>query len=119
MIGGVLGVVARYQIGSWLSGWSSPPSQFPWATFLINVSGSFVLGFAMRYLTGVASSPAIRLMVTTGFCGGYTTFSTFSYEFVSLMQSGEKTLALSYMLATISLGPLACLGGFALAAVLL
>ena len=69
-IGGVVGVIARYQLGVWISGWNS--TSFPWATLAINVTGSLALGFFMRYLTGVSSSPEVRLMLTTGFCGGYT-----------------------------------------------
>jgi fluoride exporter len=112
-IGGIAGVIARYGIGVWISGWNTTP--FPWATLAINVTGSLALGFLMRYLTGVSSSPEVRLMLTTGFCGGYTTMSTFSYEFVNLMIQRQQAIAFAYMASTVVLAPLACLAGFALA----
>ncbi len=112
-LGGVAGVIGRYALGHWISGWSTTP--FPWATLVINVTGSLALGFLMRYLTGVASSPEMRLMLTTGFCGGYTTMSTFSYEFVTLMMQRQFGIAFCYMGSTVLFAPLACLAGFALA----
>src|ERR1035438_9325312 len=98
-IGGVAGVIVRYQLGVWISDWNT--TSFPWATLAINVTGSLALGFFMRYLTGVASSPEMRLMLTTGFCGGYTTMSTFSYEFVNLMIERQHAIAFAYMASTI------------------
>ena len=112
-IGGVAGVIMRYQLGVWISDWNATP--FPWATLAINVTGSLALGFLMRYFTSVSSTPEVQLMLTTGFCGGYTTMSTFSYEFVNLMLEGQFSLAVSYMAATIVFAPLACLAGFVLA----
>lgn len=116
-IGAIVGAGARYGIGVWISGFST--QQFPWATFLINVTGSLLLGFFMRYLTGVASSPETRILLTTGLCGAYTTMSTFSYEFVSLMLERQYMVAGLYMGGTMIAAPLACLGGFAIAAYLL
>lgn len=116
-LGGVVGVVLRYQVGQWMS-WSTE-STFPWPTFTINVVGSFVLGFLMKYLLGVASTPHVRLMLTTGFCGGFTTLSTFSYEFVTLMTERQYVMAFTYAGLTVSVAPLACLAGFALAALAL
>jgi CrcB protein len=116
-VGGVIGVVLRYQVGQWMS-WSTE-STFPWPTFTINVVGSFVLGFLMKYMLGVASAPHVRLMLTTGFCGGFTTLSTFSYEFVTLVTEGQYSVALAYAGLTVSLAPLACFAGFALAALAL
>ena len=112
-VGGMIGVLARYQLGVWISDWNTTP--FPWATLVINVTGSLALGFFMRYLTGVSSSPEVRLMLTTGFCGGYTTMSTFSYELVTLMTGKQFGLAFLYLSSTILFAPLACLAGFALA----
>ena len=112
-LGGVAGVIARYELGVWISDWHT--TSFPWATLAINVTGSLALGFFMRYLTGVTSSPEVRLMLTTGFCGGYTTMSTFSYEFVNLMLERQYGVAFSYMASTAIFAPLACLAGFALA----
>lgn len=112
-IGGLVGVIGRYQLGVWITEWNTTP--FPWATLLINVTGSLAIGFFMRYLTGMATSPNVRLMLTTGFCGGYTTMSTFSYELVSLFTERQYALGMAYLGSTIVLAPLACLAGFALA----
>lgn len=112
-IGGVVGVIARYQIGVWISEGNS--GAFPWATLIINVTGSLAIGFLMRYLTGVASSPNVRLMLVTGLCGGYTTMSTFSYELISLLTERQYGLGILYLGSTIVLAPLAVLAGFALA----
>jgi fluoride exporter len=114
-LGAIAGAGARYGIGVWFSGWASSPPEFPWPTFLINISGSLLLGFFMRYMTGVASSPEMRIMLTTGFCGAYTTMSTFSYEFMTLMQQRRIAVAGLYMFGTAALAPLACLAGFMLA----
>lgn len=118
-IGAVCGTTSRYAIGIWFSRWTIGTPDFPWPTFIINVSGSLLLGFLMRYLTGVASSPQVRLMLTTGFCGAYTTMSTFSYEFVSLMTERQYIAAAFYMGGTMVLAPAACMAGFAVAEVLL
>jgi CrcB protein len=112
-IGGVVGVIGRYQLGMWISDWNH--SQFPWATLLINITGSLALGFFMRYLTGVSASPNVRLMLTTGLCGGYTTMSTFSYELISLLTERQYGLGMLYLSSTMLFAPLACMAGFLLA----
>ncbi len=64
-------------------------AAFPWGTLLINVTGSLLLGFFIRYAIATPSmSLELRLMLTTGFCGGYTTFSSYSYETALLLESG-------------------------------
>jgi CrcB protein len=94
-LGGVLGCILRY----WLAGIVqryTDTSVFPTGTLAVNVIGSFVVGLVMslsleRGLIGDQS----RILLTTGFCGGFTTMSTFSYETVRLMQDGEGLLALA------------------------
>ena len=81
-LGGVLGVNARYWLGIWISRWASP--QFPWATFTINVSGAFAIGFLATLLARWSPHSQLRLILVVGFLGGYTTFSTFAFESVSL-----------------------------------
>ena len=78
-LGGALGSVSRYALTYMIQ--SRLNSPFPVATLLINVTGSLLLGFVVRYAADSAAlSAETRLLLTTGFCGGYTTFSTFSYE---------------------------------------
>src|SRR4051812_26685832 len=93
IVGGVAGVVLRYQVGLWVS--HTITSLFPWPTFLINVVGSFIMGFIMRYVMDSSVSMDVRLMLATGFCGGFTTLSAFSFEFVQLMMEGEQSIALA------------------------
>src|SRR5579871_4865893 len=78
-VGGALGCISRYFVTMLVQ--QRAGSGFPVATLLINVTGSLLLGFLMRYaLQSAVIGPESRAMLTTGFCGGYTTFSTFSYE---------------------------------------
>ncbi len=114
-IGAILGAICRFQVGMALSSGNGALPGFPWGTFLINVSGSLLLGFLSRWLLGTSASPDLRIMLTTGFCGAYTTFSTFSYEMISLFNNGQPGVAIAYMAASMATAPLACLGGYLLA----
>jgi fluoride exporter len=78
--------------------------SFPWGTLIINIIGSFALGalaeaFALRW----DASPAFRVFLTIGICGGFTTFSTFSLDAVYLMNRGDTALAMAYVAASVTL----------------
>jgi fluoride exporter len=97
-IGGALGSVTRYGVALLLP---TAPGKFPWATFCVNLLGSFLIGVA--YVVIVQKqilSPEIRLWIMTGFLGGFTTFSSFSLETMQLWQQGELTLALLYIIGS-------------------
>ncbi|HSJ14405.1 MAG TPA: fluoride efflux transporter CrcB [Longimicrobiales bacterium] len=115
--GGALGAVARYGLGGWVHGWAG--SQFPWGTLVINVLGSLVLGVSVRLLEGLPADAAWRAFLAIGLAGGFTTFSTFGYEALALLQGGRTGGALGYMLASVVLGVGAVLAGFLAAAWLL
>jgi CrcB protein len=102
-IGGLLGANARYQVSNWAADrWGT---GFPWGTLLINVTGSLVLGFFLTLVTERFSGrPTTRLLVATGFMGAYTTFSTFGYEAVRLLQHGDILRAFAYVGASLILG---------------
>ena len=89
-LGGALGSVARYGCSLMVAGWIG--ETFPWGTLVINVVGSFVIGF-FGILTGpdgrVLVSPDIRQFVMVGLCGGYTTFSSFSLQTLNLLRDGD------------------------------
>jgi len=87
-LGGLIGSVARYLVAVVFAGYFS--SAFPFATLTVNIVGCFLIGvlFALSD-RGAILSPEWRILLTTGFCGGFTTFSTFSYESLKLMQDGE------------------------------
>ena len=98
--GSILGGLARYFVGLLLD--TGP--GFPWATLFINATGSLIIGFYAT-LTGpdgrVLARPEHRQFVMTGFCGGYTTFSTFSLETFRLFHGGMKWIALAYVAASV------------------
>lgn len=101
-LGGALGVNARYWLGVWMSRWANP--QFPWATFTINVSGSFAIGFLTMALGRWLPDANVRLLVVVGFLGGYTTFSTFAYDSLTLWERGEVSLSLANLLGSVLAG---------------
>jgi fluoride exporter len=112
--GGALGAMARYAIGLMMAGvWKR---EFPLATFLINVSGSFVLGFFVVWgAERAAIDPLWRLLVATGFLGAYTTFSTFEMETHALTDAGAIGLALLNVIGSVGAGFVAVHLGIALA----
>ncbi len=112
-VGGVFGVNARYWLGVWVNRWTS--QQFPWPTFVINVTGSFAIGFLAVLLARWLPHHNARLLVITGFLGGYTTYSTFAFESQTLWERGEKAVSVGYMASTLLAGFLAVWLGVALA----
>lgn len=87
-IGGFVGSICRYLVSVFAAAHISP--VFPFGTMIANIVGCFVIGAVMSLSerTGLFS-PDIRILLTTGFCGGFTTFSTFSYESLALLRGGE------------------------------
>jgi fluoride exporter len=113
-LGSAIGGVTRYLFGGLIQ--RLLDTTFPAGTLLINISGSFLLGAIIRYAVETPSfSPEVRAFLTIGFCGGYTTFSTFSYETMALLEDGEWTRAGLYVAASVLLSLLGTLLGFALA----
>ncbi len=95
-LGGAVGSVLRYVVGVAVQGRTG--LDFPVGTLLVNISGCLLLGFLIHYsLATPAVSPEVRALLTTGLCGGYTTFSTFSYETVTLIQDGDWRRATLYV----------------------
>ena len=112
-LGGVAGTFARYA----LQGLVQPGGgSFPFGTLVVNLVGALLLGFLMRYLlaSGVVG-PELRAGLTIGFCGAFTTMSTFSYETVALLTDGELWPAALYVLGTVGGGLLAAFAGIQLA----
>lgn len=113
-IGAALGGASRFYLGSFIQ--QRAGMGFPAGTFVINVTGSLILGFIMRYsLQSGVVSPEVRALLTTGFCGGFTTFSTFSYETALLLDDGEYGRAALYMGASVAIALVGVFLGFALA----
>ena len=102
-IAGGLGALARYGVDGLVS--RRVPSAFPWGTFVVNVSGALVLGFLMTILTEqLSTAPWVRSGLTIGLLGGYTTFSTLSYESYRLLEDGAVGLAAANMLGSAAVG---------------
>ena len=105
MVGGALGTLARYGVSRWFLG--KPWGQnFPYGTLVINVSGSFLLGVAAAVVLERMRPEYGHwyLLVGTGFCGGYTTFSTFEWETFRLVRDGSWGLALANVLGSVAAG---------------
>lgn len=102
MLGGALGSALRYSLGGWIQAVAGP--GFPWSTFLVNVTGSFLIGLVLRFSLEGAISPEARLFLAVGLLGGYTTFSTFSWETLTLVQNGEWFKAFWYAAGSMALG---------------
>ncbi len=105
IVGGAIGTVVRYWIGRWFS--LQPWGQtFPYGTMFINVTGSFILGLAGIIILErlLPEQQHWFLLVGTGFCGGYTTFSTFEWETFKLVRDGSYWLALANVLGSVLAG---------------
>lgn len=99
--GAAIGGVFRFLFSFWLK---PEVSRFPWATLAVNLAGSFLLGVILSYFTRNEGNTSVKLMLTTGFCGGFTTFSAFSMELVLLLQKNEYQIAGIYLVSTVIAG---------------
>ena len=113
-LGGALGSIARYWVGSTISGRMG--MKFPYGTLVVNLTACIVIGFTLTYLGNrLEISPAWRFLIPVGFIGAYSTFSTFEWETLSTMRSGAFTLAALYAGGSVVLGLAAAWCGMALA----
>ncbi len=102
-LGSAVGGMARFILGKWI--YNIYPHAFPLPTLIINILGCFLIGllYGVSIKTGSLTAET-RLLLTTGLCGGFTTFSAFAYENIQLMKSGEYTMVLVYITASVVLG---------------
>lgn len=117
-IGGALRFVVSKAIDSYIAGCSRwmPAwlAVFPWATFTVNVAGCFIIGLIYGAVSeGIAMSAEMRTLLTTGFCGGLTTFSTFSHENFLLFQGGNPAVLVLYIALSVTVGIAAAWAGHA------
>ena len=111
-VGSAIGGMSRFILGGLVQRASA--GTFPLGTLVVNVTGSFLLGAILRYAIDTPTlSPEIRAFLTVGFCGGYTTFSTFSYETAALLEDGEWSRAGLYVALSLGLSLAAMFLGFA------
>jgi CrcB protein len=103
LAGAGLGGLARYAAGSWIMAKSG--GRFPLGTFVINVTGSFLIGVLMTLLTErLSPHPNWRLFLVAGVLGGYTTFSSFEYETYAAVRDGARWMAMLYVIGSVALG---------------
>ena len=106
-LGGAAGSVLRYLL-------SGLNTSFPWGTFTVNVLGSLLIGLLVGFVSKGVLSPEMKLLLVTGFCGGFTTFSTFANESFCMMKAGDVLLTALYVGASVIIGILAVWGGMTL-----
>jgi CrcB protein len=111
--GGAIGSVLRYYVGQWVLRATGP--ALPWGTLTVNVVGCFVIGvFAEMIARRFDASPELRLLLITGFLGGFTTFSAFSLDAISLFERGAVMAGTVYMIASVGLSMAAVIAGLAI-----
>lgn len=104
-LGGAIGAAARYLAGLWLV--ARFGAGFPWGTFFVNVTGSFLIGIVLVLVEEGTLPAEARLFLAVGILGGYTTFSSFSYETLQLLNGGDVVLVLLNVLGQLLVGLLA------------
>ncbi|MED1748800.1 MULTISPECIES: fluoride efflux transporter CrcB [Bacillus] len=109
-IGGLLGTLCRYELSQ-----TVVSQTFPYATMIENILGSLFLGFATGYFLFQKGKKYLAALIGTGFCGGFTTMSTFSKETVLLLQAGQFNLSMMYILLSVIAGVAAALSGLMIA----
>lgn len=112
MLGGALGAAARYLVGMAMLGWLG--SNYPWGTLAVNLIGGFAMGMLVGMLARITSGEQARLFLAVGVLGGFTTFSAFSLELVTMLERGAMLTALGYALASVIGAVLALFAGLAM-----
>lgn len=111
-IGGSLGAAARFIVGNIINKRTQKIYPFPIGTWLINITGSFLLGLITQLSLSNHIGESLLLFGSVGFCGAFTTFSTFGYETITLIQSNKIKLATIYVISSITVGVISAMIGF-------
>ena len=109
MAGGALGSAGRYLVGKLTLGWLGP--HYPWGTLAVNLLGGFLMGVLAGVLARVGGSEHTRLLLGVGVLGGFTTFSAFSLDTVLMIERGQLSVAITYVLISAIGSILALFGG--------
>jgi CrcB protein len=113
--GGAVGSMLRYHVGRFVGGLAGPGNAFPWGTLAVNVIGSLLMGALLGWLArGTMAAPAsesARLLIGVGLLGGFTTFSAFSSELVTMLHRGQAGMAASYAAISLIAGMAAMIAG--------
>ncbi|MBD8555886.1 fluoride efflux transporter CrcB [Rhizobium sp. CFBP 8762] len=112
-VGGAVGSVLRYLVGVWALRLAGP--VFPWGTLFVNVTGSFLIGVTAEFIVRrFGGSVDLRLLLITGLIGGYTTFSAFTLDALTLLERGNTAAALIYIASSVVVSLLAVFAGLVL-----
>lgn len=113
--GGAVGSVLRHQVGRMVGNLAGPGNAFPWGTLAVNIAGSLMMGALLGWLArgtlSEQSAEPLRLLVGVGLLGGFTTFSAFSAEMVTMLHRGQAGLAIGYAAASLVAGMAAVIIG--------
>ncbi|WP_314587205.1 fluoride efflux transporter CrcB [Paenibacillus terrigena] len=109
-VGGILGSISRFLLGTWVVSRTSSP--YPFGTFVINLSGSFILGCLAAFHGQHEISEMLYALLGIGFCGAYTTFSTFGVEAIRLLELRRTTQAIIYVISSVVLSIVGAGAGF-------
>ena len=114
-LGGAAGSVARYLLSKAIQ--DTAATAFPWGTMAVNMAGCLLIGllYGLSSGDGARLGADLKLMLTVGFCGGFTTFSTFANESLTLAKTGDALLSAAYIGSSVALGVLAVMAGAQLA----
>lgn len=112
MLGGALGAAARYLVGQAITGWLGP--NYPWGTLAVNLIGGLAMGALVGMLARMAAAEQARLFLAVGVLGGFTTFSAFSLELVTMLERGAMLTAFGYAIASVLGAVLALFAGLAM-----
>jgi len=104
-LGGFIGALLRYSVSEYIS--LNSNSMFPWGTLTVNIVGAFVIGFLWKAIEFVPVTPEIKSFIFVGLIGAFTTFSTFMFETVKLLQDSEYMYAFIYLFGSLVLGIIA------------
>jgi CrcB protein len=117
-LGGAFGTGARYLLGGVVTRWTGP--EFPYGTLLINVLGSFLIGVVQQVgLSTLLIPETLRLVLAVGIMGGFTTYSSFSYETIRLLEAGSWLAATLYVVVTTALCLACCVAGLSLGRIMI
>ena len=112
-VGGSIGSIIRFLCQKWI--YQLHPHPFPWGTFLVNITGCFLIGMFWNIVTRSSTgNDDLRLLLMTGFCGGFTTFSAFTFESIGLLKEQRLGLFFLYITASVIVGLLATFAGMRL-----
>ena len=114
-LGGAVGSVLRYHVGRAVTGIAGPTNAFPWGTLAVNIAGSLMMGALVGWLArgtlAQQSAENARLLIGVGLLGGFTTFSAFSSELVTMLHRGQAGMAAGYAAASLAAGMAAVIVG--------